>query len=397
MWWALLACRQPEPTPDAPIDFLTADRLEEATTRITDLGPRSSGTPGEEAGHLEMEAMFRESGLDEVTLEPFVWDPWLSGPTTVEVGGEIYAAEALSPSPPTVGLELSLSEGLGVGEASLYWSSDGSRAEQFVDAAFGGAGGMIRVTEDLDFDGGMLVEVGHTLEGSTLPAVAVDSETGHAIAEHFGETVRLNIGSQVVAGHTSYNVLAKVEGKTNLPVFVVAHYDSWHPSESAFDNALGAAALTLLAGQVAQGSEPAYDVYFLATTGEEQGLQGAQAWANQNDDLARSGRLVITLDVLWSGEGHFVVMASDDDLRASAMAAAEAEGLVEAVEGDALSLGSDHVPFFARGVPAIWCGRWSDRHYHTVADTTEYLDFELAGAALRSQWRLLADALELSE
>jgi Zn-dependent M28 family amino/carboxypeptidase len=128
---------------------------------------------------------------------------------------------------------------------------------------------------------------------------------------------------------------------------------------------------------------------FLATSGEEQGLKGSSAWVEEHASEVQPGDLVIVLDVMWSGEGQYLALATDDALRTEAMAAAEAEGVVVA-DGGSPGIGSDHVAFVFRGARAVWLGRWPDRHYHTVADTIDALDFDEAAAALRTNWRLLA-------
>ncbi len=394
MWlFALLACGSEDPV-QADIDFLTADRLEEATLRLTEVGPRIPGTPGEEAAAGEVEAMFRDGGLT-ATRAPFQWDVWMTGPATITVGDRVFSAEPIGPSRSVSNFQTALSSEGASGEAALWFSSDGGLFGQYLSSMFGGSSAMIRSTDVLDYDGGQLVEAGYGLSGNSLPAVAVDQETGLALAALAGEKVTFNIDTSIVPDHISYNVVAKVEGEIDVPVFVVGHYDSLHLSESAYDNALGVAAMTLFASQVQQGKKPRYDVYFIATSGLEQGLVGSQAWVEQNAALVDSGHLVLALDGLWSSEGPFFVEASDPEMRKRVVTAAQEEGIVDVVEEPSVRLGSDHAPFMGHGVPALICGRWEDRHYHTANDTVEYIDFEMAAAAMRSQWKILAEELEI--
>ena len=174
-------------------------------------------------------------------------------------------------------------------------------------------------------------------------------------------------------------------------MYVVAHYDSWHPSESAFDNALGVGALVQLAWRAqAAGQPPDREIVFLATSGEEQGLQGANAWVADHADEVGAGDLVIVLDIPWAAEGQLWASATHDDLRRGAIAAATAEGLTAADSGTP-SPASDHTPFVIAGADAIWMQRWPDRHYHTTADTLDQLDMDEAAAAVRAHWRLLAE------
>ena len=274
------------------------------------------------------------------------------------------------------------------GGVAVMSSLTGERAEHFLRAASGDAVALIRITDELDHDGSPLNEVGHTLQGSTFPAVGVDQPTGDWLRERLGQSVRLDVVPDVARGHTSQNVTARVEGTGTGTVFVVAHYDSWHGSHSAFDNGIGVGALIAIAEQVAAGPSPEKTVVFLATSGEEQGLQGAFAWAAEHAGEIGPGDKVVTLDVLWSGEGQYLCMGSTEAERSVAMQAAAAEGL-DAVEGGDPGVASDHFPLVLEGATATWCGRWPDRHYHTHRDVMAELDLVEAEAAARVQWAIV--------
>lgn len=375
-----------------PEDHLSTAALEVSTRAMTDLGARQVATDEELLARDAIAASLEASGL-RVALEPFTFDAWLPGAATLTIGDDQLTVEALSPSPETH-LVAPLHDGGGDFRdgIALMSSDDASRAEQFIQAALGGAVAMIRVTEALDFDGEPLVEVGHMLEGATLPGLAVDRVIGDRLRAALGTDVGVDIVPRIVAGHTSHNVVTRIAGRSSGTVYVVAHYDSWHPSESAFDNAVGVGALVQIGRQLADHAvAPEKEIVLIATSAEEQGLRGAIAWVEQHAEEIGPGDLVITLDVLWSGEGTFLVQASDDALRQVALEAAAAEGL-DAVDGSDPGLGSDHFPFVMEGADAVWCGRWPDRHYHTVHDTLDRLDLDEAAAAMRSQWRLLAHA-----
>ncbi len=265
----ILACSAPSLDEDVPADPLTASALAAATAALTDLGPRMVTTDAESAAADLIEQALLEAGLDSVERVPFVWDAWLPGAASVTVDGVAYAAEPLSPSPPTTALTGTLAMSDFSGQIALFSSDDGSRAEQFLAALTGGAAAMIRISEQTGDSGEPLVEVGHTLQGSTLPAVAVSAAVG-AILKTAGE-VQIDIDSTTVFDHTSENIAGIVDGASTATVAITAHFDSWHPAESAADNALGAAMLELLALRVAQ-EQPERRVLLLATSGEEQGL-----------------------------------------------------------------------------------------------------------------------------
>jgi hypothetical protein len=89
----------------------------------------------------------------------------------------------------------------------------------------------------------------------------------------------------------THNLIGKLPGRRSDvgALLLVAHWDHFGtcatpPAEhlicnGAVDNASGLAALTEIARRLARGPQLDRDVYFLATTGEELGLLGAQAFA----------------------------------------------------------------------------------------------------------------------
>jgi len=89
----------------------------------------------------------------------------------------------------------------------------------------------------------------------------------------------------------THNVIGKIPGRRpeTGAVLFVAHWDAFGicaepPAEDlicngAIDNASGVAALTEIARRLVRGPQMDRDIYFLATTGEELGLLGAHAFA----------------------------------------------------------------------------------------------------------------------
>lgn len=391
----LLACADPPGPPAALADPLTAGALEETLLRITAIGPRMVGTPAEAEAADLVETLLLETGVADIRREPFTWDAWQPGSASLLVDGQLLAAEALSPSPSVSGLTLPLrsSEEDLTHAAALFSSDEGSRAEAWIRAGTGGADALIRVTEAREEDGGLLVEVGHTFEGSQLPCLAVDAEVGEILRA--ASEVEIEIESTTIPELQSENILAILPGTREDRVYITAHYDSWFPSESAFDNGLGVAMLVQLAAAAAQAGTPERTLVFLSTSGEEQGLQGALAYADAHDaEIRQDGELVINLDIPWSHEGDYGCMASEEALAEAAVAANATEGLEAAAWGSP-SPSSDHFVFQTRGVDALWCTRQPDRHYHTSGDTVDWLDMDEAAAALRATWAVLGEGAGL--
>lgn len=216
---------------------------------------------------------------------------------------------------------------------------------------------------------------------------------------------------------SSQNVLAKVPGadpkKRDDHIIVTAHWDHIGRNEKlegdqifngALDNATGVAGLLELADVIKSMDPPlARSVLFLATTGEEQGLLGAQYYAenpfvpmaktiaNINiDGLNQWGR---TRDVVLIGRGSSTLDTLVED-------AAKAQNRV--IKGDPESekgyfYRSDHFQFAKQGVPALFLNagieylgkessfgamkrkEFRENDYHKVSDEIKS-DWNLTGA-----------------
>jgi hypothetical protein len=86
-------------------------------------------------------------------------------------------------------------------------------------------------------------------------------------------------------GRTSYNVIAEISGtdKADEVVMLGGHLDSWHAATGATDNAIGCAVMMEAARiLVATGARPRRTVRVALWSGEEQGLQGSQAYVREH-------------------------------------------------------------------------------------------------------------------
>jgi hypothetical protein len=130
------------------------------------------------------------------------------------------------------------------------------------------------------------------LAGSGGSVAALQREA--AAADFAPRTLDLRVSLEASTNETTihtHNLIAKLPGRRPQSgvVLYVAHWDHFGqcatpPAEhlicnGAIDNASGVAALIEIARRLAQGRPLDRDVYFLATTGEELGLLGAKAFA----------------------------------------------------------------------------------------------------------------------
>jgi len=155
----------------------------------------------------------------------------------------------------------------------------------------------------------------------------------------------------------------------------------------ALDNAAGVATLIEAAHEFVQsGRRPRRSVMFVANTGEELGLRGADYLAAHPTVPANSivGLVDLDMPLLLYDFTDVVAFGSDHSTIAKAVATA-GKGMSVRVSSDPLPeetlfIRSDHYPFVKRGVPAVFLmtgfanggqqiwRRWLDDTYHSVKD-----------------------------
>jgi Peptidase family M28 len=226
---------------------------------------------------------------------------------------------------------------------------------------------------------------------------------------------RLRASLRVTTRHAdvgSRNVVGILEGSgpaRDQYVVYTAHLDHVGIGEpvdgdaiynGAVDNASGVAALLCIAEAFTRlPSPPARSIAFLATTAEEPGLLGSEDFVRRGP--IPSGQVVAALNI----DGATLMVhplvdvsamgASNSTLGDAAVRAGKATGLEVRAE-DLPLLGSDHFPFAAAGIPALWTiagqetGRadldgarlereWMETRLHTPKDDmSQPLDFQAA-------------------
>ena len=174
------------------------------------------------------------------------------------------------------------------------------------------------------------------------------------------------------------------------PLVVVAHYDhlglGWpdaregeagkiHPG--ADDNASGVAVLIELARIFAPSMSPKRPVLFVATAGEESGLQGARAFATATAPWSPVDAIAaLNLDTVGRlADGKLFVLGSGsaDEWIHVVRGAGWVTGVAAEAVRDDLG-GSDQVAFLDAGVPAVQFFTGPHGDYHRPSDTAETLD-----------------------
>jgi len=369
-------------------------------TRLTELGPRLGGSPGERrAADLVVDA-FAEEGLGP-RIERFELAAWERGDAALSVSGErdgapierAFGALALPYSPPgDVEAEL-VDVGYGTPDEIADADLEGAvavastttpaemgrfvhRMEKYGHAVEAGAAGFLfanHVDGQLPPTGSLRFDA----EGS-IPAVGVSKETGDWLREYaeLGATASLRVDAATEPGE-SQNVVGSLGPDTDEAVVLAAHYDAHDIAEGALDNGCGIACL-VAALPVLRALEPDCRVVVAGLGCEEVGLIGAEDLADRLD--LDSVRAVVNVD----GAGRV------RDLQAYTHGHDGLADLVERVVGGAgqpVALEetphpySDHWPFLRAGVPSLQLHSTSSEEGrgrgwgHTSADTRDKVDY----------------------
>ena len=201
------------------------------------------------------------------------------------------------------------------------------------------------------------------------------------------KSVKLDVDNEFLSGYELFNVIAKVEGECHDSCYVfTAHYD--HLGNlgkkiyyaGANDNASGTAAIVTLAAYYAR-HKPAYDMYFLAFSGEDANLRGSEYFANHPVVPLVQIRYLFNLDMIGDNNPVQYCEVSDPGMRGFA--------LFERINGEKhyfkalnrgeLAANSDHYPFASRGVPCIFLENEDGDafpYYHTIYDNWKNAVFD---------------------
>ena len=193
------------------------------------------------------------------------------------------------------------------------------------------------------------------------------------------KSVKVNVENEFLNDYELFNVIAKVEGRRHDSCYVfTAHYDHlgnlgrkvYYPG--ANDNASGTATVLTLARHYAT-HRPAFDMYFVAFSGEDANLRGSTYFAEHPLVPLSQIRYLFNIDMI--GDDNPVLYCELSDAGMGEYPRFEKLNqelhLFEALNRGALAANSDHYPFAVRGVPCIFLENKEGHafpHYHTPAD-----------------------------
>jgi len=244
---------------------------------------------------------------------------------------------------------------------------------------------------------------------SPLPNIVISHED-YAMLDRLiarGVTPRLEARVDNKMGKTpvnQWNTVAEIRGSERPGEVVIlgAHLDSWDLGAGVTDNGTGSMVVMEAARAIKQsGLTPKRTIRFILFSGEEQGLLGSRAYAQQHAAEADSIQAVLVLD---NGTGAITGQAlqgrdQDHDLWVSLLAP------VASLDADSVRSGNkggtDHLSFIPYGVPG-WnfdqLPRGYNHTHHSQADSYEHAvegDLKQAAAVMAVTAYELANLPEL--
>ena len=213
-----------------------------------------------------------------------------------------------------------------------------------------------------------------------IPSATVPAESGRALLQANGQTVRLHITSRTEPSATC-NVIGRLPGERSERFVLCAHYDTKHNTPGAYDNASGTAVLLTLA-ELFAGLPHRYILEFAAFSGEESGGTDVAAYLDDSPDLEHILAL-INID----GVGQITASNNATAVSGSENFSALVRQVVNQFPGVVWTEpweSGDHYAFAMQGVPCIPVSTCSPAEIkHTPHDTVDWISPDGLGEAAR--------------
>ncbi|APZ90976.1 M20/M25/M40 family metallo-hydrolase [Fuerstiella marisgermanici] len=204
--------------------------------------------------------------------------------------------------------------------------------------------------------------------------------------------VTTKFDTKSVAAH---NLIGVLEGEGDLAdetIVVGAHYDhigyggrgSKTPKRNgeihngADDNATGTAAVLEIVRRMTSGPKPKRRIVFICFSGEERGLLGSKHYVKSPVFPLEKTVAMLNYDMIGTLRNNVVTVNGVDtavEFRAIAEAADDKSPLDTKMVAHPFA-GSDHLPFFQKQIPVMFCFTGLTDWYHTPDDDFERINVE---------------------
>jgi carboxypeptidase Q len=394
---------------------LNSHAFEFLTELSDDIGARVTGTPAERKAEEWGVAKMKAIGLENVHTEKYqIWKGWTRGSAEAELltptRHKLHVdAMGWTGSTPAGGAEgdvvsvnlfdldneiknisrlkgkVALVQGKGKPnkEFILIFAQFGdflrAAGSAGVVAVIGGQGGSESAGMNLTHTGILGFDADFA-----VPVVSMTTEDQGQLERYLerGTTprARFNVQNTFTNGPVeTANVVGEIRGRQNPEQILVVggHLDSWDLAEGTTDNGSGTATVLGAAETIKRsGERPRRTIRFVLFTGEEQGLDGSQAYIKQHKSEMANHLGDLILD---SGQGEVkgFQMGGRDDLVPVFEPFTRALGNIKKLSvDDKVEDGTDTLPFSIAGLPGI----------NMLQDTADYkFTHHSAADALQAQ------------
>jgi len=382
---------RPTATPNAArldAERLSTEAMEYLTNFIDEYSTRASGSPEElvaaEFLKDEMAAMGYKAVLQDFTIEllsrefPFLTVPESdTTPEELEIRAQPMSNSSLGDvTAPLVFVQMAFEEDIeGVdltGSIALIERGLITFQEKVSRVSEAGAVGAIVFNNTPGGFAGALSEL------SAIPAISITQEDGLDLLARLDsrEEVPANIRVQHDS-MPSQNVVAEKAGTAGKGVVILgAHYDTVEDTQAANDNSTGVTSLILMAKEL-QDTEFPYTLRFVFFGVEEIGLFGSRHYVSSLSEAERSDIIaMLNFDSLGAGEASVL---GGTELVSMATKYSSDNGLFISISPGLTGGSSDHTPFVAVDIPAIFFFGDDFSRINSPRDTLAFVDPDIMG------------------
>ncbi|MCL1826876.1 MAG: M28 family metallopeptidase [Candidatus Cloacimonetes bacterium] len=208
-------------------------------------------------------------------------------------------------------------------------------------------------------------------QDGAIPAVYIAYNDAKELSKLQGKSISLSI-TQTTKSKKAVNLIADIPGKGGDQTLtcICGHYDTVATSHGANDNGAGSVILLKIAEHFAK-HQPERDLRIMFFSGEEMGLLGSFAYANEHKEELKS-RMGLLINVDVSGDDIGIDAATTlgtNEIMGYIDGILKEEGLLFNKKLDIYS--SDCMPFSVFEIPSVNLARWggeSTFHIHTKND-----------------------------
>lgn len=346
---------------------------------------RTAGSENERKAADIISEAFESYGL-KVERKPFGVNAYVRRTFGFSVNGKDIEAAPVTMSPSTAygGITGELVDaGLGreedfrkidaSGKVALVKIGEISLREKAENALKAGCPAFVCYDDDHRTDRYFMNSVG--TDAGTIPGVTIGDTDGEDLKARLasGEIleVSLDINAEIVPMGRSQNIVATLEaskGVQNPKTLIIgAHYDSRN-SPGANDNASGIAAL-LETARILSGGKHGLEIKFAAFGSEEILLTGSRSYADSmTEEETKNTVGVVIFDTIGHGNTVLFLLQNTEEIPGWLGFFTDSAG----ERGEAFSISadanSDHIPFAAKGIPAVCVNRFPYPYIHTYRD-----------------------------